>query len=89
MTLKYQDLENFVSDIKKKGYNKEIPLQHLDREIGKVFGISSYTMRNIKEKLHKFGLLFPSGSVWVFPKQEEAKGEIEEDDFSKYGGLNE
>lgn len=60
MTLKYQNLEQFIHSLRTKGYENEIPESHLDREIGKTFGLSSYVMASIKKALVNYGFITQS-----------------------------
>lgn len=68
MTLKYKDLENFVSQLKGKGFTNEIPENILFFEIRKNFGISNYIVKNIAKSLSDMNLMRPAPprGVWVF-----------------------
>lgn len=65
MTLKYNDLDKFVTEIKKLGYTEQIPRQHLDFFIAKKFGISKYIKDNLVNMLVEFGFLKVAG-IGVF-----------------------
>lgn len=56
MTLKYNDLLEFVAHLRRQGF-KTIGTTTLRREIGKQFGISPYVQTNILKALREFGIM--------------------------------
>jgi len=65
MTIKYDDLENFIKTLKRLGYHKEVSNNVLETQIAKRFGLSPYIMGNIKKQLVKFGFISGDGVVWI------------------------
>lgn len=87
MTIRLEDLDNFMSRFRKKGYY-EITNQMLTMEIGKEFGVTDYTQENIRKYLVRFGFMQPMGKSWRImgmevEKPKESKEEIESD-LEKY-----
>jgi len=62
MTIKYKDLELFMTELKKYGYIEQIPLKHLEFFIAKKFGTSKYIKENIKSLLVDFEFIRIAGS---------------------------
>ena len=60
MTLKYEDLEKFAEDLRKKYIGLEtLPATILDEEIMKRFGLSNYIINNIKKSLGVTRIMTP------------------------------
>ena len=57
MTLKYEKLVEFKKHLNSIGYIEEISATILDFEIGKFFGVSVYTIINVKKALERMGLM--------------------------------
>lgn len=65
MTLRYDNLEEFMAHLKKMGYRNQIPRQHLDFFIAKKFGTSKYIKDNIAKTLVDLGFL-TIGGIGIF-----------------------
>jgi hypothetical protein len=67
MTLKYDDLLEFVNKLHQDGYETQVPEVVFYTKIQKMFGISSYIMKNISKSLHLVGLMRPlHNGFWEF-----------------------
>jgi hypothetical protein len=85
MTLKLNELEQFVSQFKKMGFER-VSDQQLNYSIAQKFGISPYIRNNIKKALADFDLIREeSTGIWkIVWKMEEIKPEMVKDELSKY-----
>jgi len=89
MTLKWKDLELFMGHLRRLGFESEVSDDILEREIAKQFGISSYTIKNVKRALTKYGFIKPvSIGVWkIIQKAGFSQVEVSGEDLKKYDEL--
>jgi hypothetical protein len=79
MTLKYEDLEEFIFDFKRKGFEK-ISTNQLHFSIGKRFGVSPYIRKNVIKSLVDYGFIKEDTlGVWKITWKAEKETESEED----------
>jgi len=75
VTLKYENLEAILNEIRRLGYTNEVPENTLDKVIMRRMGLSTFVISNTKRALRKAELMEPAAiGFWKFcnPTEEAA-----------------
>lgn len=72
--IKYEKLEDFMQDVRKKGYEKEITTETMHQLIGREFGINKATRESILRYLAEFNFIkHKTSNIWEIIRDEEER----------------